>query len=202
MNDARRLCVVVAPTPREPERGRERVLMQSEHARRAARLSAQALGAPPPRFEKDANDVPLPYGAWSWSVSHTLAHVAGCVADAPVGVDIETHRDARAEVVERVLDVRELALLGELTPRMFLRAWTAKEAVLKELGAGLGKLSQCRIEARESEEMLRVSCAGVERRVRQLVTDAYVVSFSCARDADVTWITVATPIDAAAEPVK
>ncbi len=199
MSSTRALCVVVAPTPSSPERGRERVALQSEHARRAARLSAQAVGAPAPRFEKNAEDVPLARDGWHWSVSHTTAHVAGVVCDAGVGVDIETHRDARAEVVERVLSVRELALLGELTPTMFLRAWTAKEAVLKELGAGLAKLSECRVVALEGPDVLRIECDGALRRVQQLVDARFVASVSSADDRDATWISIATPIGQSVE---
>lgn len=185
---------MIAPLPAEPARGRERVALQSEHARRAARLAAQIAGAPPPRFEKSADDVPLACDGWSWSVSHTAHHVAGGVCEVPLGVDIESQRDARAEVVERVLSAQELALLGELTPRMFLRAWTAKEAVLKELGAGLGKLSECHITAVEGADALRVQCAGELRLVRQLVAADFVASVSCADDREATWITVSTPI--------
>jgi phosphopantetheinyl transferase len=199
VSTSRALCVVVAPLPRTPERGRERVTLQSEHARRAARLSARTVGAPAPRFDKNADDAPLPCDGWHWSVSHTTAHVAGCVGAAPLGVDIETHRDARAEVVERVLSLRELALLGDLTPTMFLRAWTAKEAVLKELGAGLGKLGECTIVALEGPDSMRVECSGEVRRVRQLVEADFVASVSSADDRDATWIAVATPIEASVE---
>lgn len=195
MNAARRVCVMIAPLPSAPQRGRERVALQSEHARRAARLAAQLAGAPPPRFEKNAQDVPLPLDGWCWSVSHTASHVAGGVCDVPVGIDIEAQRDARAEVVERVLCAEELALLGELSPRMFLRAWTAKEAVLKELGAGLGKLSECRIAAVEGLDALRVECAGERRLVRQLIEQEFVASVSCADDREATWITVRTPLE-------
>jgi len=199
MTNSAKLFVAVAPLPNEPARGRTRVLLQSEHARRAARLSAQAALAPPLRFEKDANDVPLPYQGWNWSVSHCERFVAGVVCEQRVGVDVESQRDARAEVVERVLSVGELALLGELTPQMFLRAWTAKEAVLKELGVGLGGLERCRIVALESADVLRVVCDGVERQVRQLVEPQFVVSVSRADGAEPVWLTVRSPISSAAE---
>lgn len=199
MSDAPRVCVMVAPLPAEPPRGRERVTLQSEHARRAARLAAQLAGAPPPSFDKGPDDVPLPRDGWSWSVSHTTSHVAGGVCDVSLGVDIESQRDARAEVVERVLRLEELALLGELTPRMFLRAWTAKEAVLKELGAGLGRLSECRITALEGDDAMRVQCAGERRLVRQLIERDFVASVSCADDREATWIQARTPIAAVAE---
>lgn len=199
MSPAPKLFVVTAPLPSEPRVGRPRVLLQSEHARRAARLSAQAALAPPLRFEKDAADVPLPYQGWNWSVSHCAQFVAGVVSELRVGVDIEQQRDARAEVVERVLSADELALLGELTPQMFLRAWTAKEAVLKELGAGLGKLDQCRITSVDGPDALGVECEGVRRTVHQLIEPQFVVSVSCVDGPEPVWLTVRSPISSAAE---
>jgi phosphopantetheinyl transferase len=98
-----------------------------------------------------------------------------------------------------VLSVGELALLGELTPQMFLRAWTAKEAVLKELGVGLGGLERCRIVALDGADVLRVVCDGVERTVRQLVEPQFVVSVSRADGAEPVWLTVHSPISSAAE---
>lgn len=199
MSTPSKLFVVTAPLPSEPKVGRARVLMQSEHARRAARLSAQAALAPPLRFEKNSDDVPLPYQGWSWSVSHCAQFVAGVVCELGVGVDIEHMRDARAEVVERVLSAEELALLGELTPQMFLRAWTAKEAVLKELGAGLGKLERCRITSLEGPDALALDCDGLRRTVHQLIEPEFVASVSCAEGPQAVWLTVRTPISSAAE---
>lgn len=199
MSTPSKLFVVTAPLPSDPRVGRPRVLLQSEHARRAARLSAQASLAPPLRFEKSSDDVPLPCQGWSWSVSHCAQFVAGVVCELGVGVDIEHMRDARAEVVERVLSADELALLGELTPQVFLRAWTAKEAVLKELGAGLGKLERCRIRSLEGPDALALECDGLRRTVHQLIEPAFVASVSCADGPQAVWLNVRTPISSAAE---
>lgn len=199
MSTPSKLFVVTAPLPSEPRVGRARVLLQSEHARRAARLSAQAALAPQMHFEKDANDVPQPYQGWNWSVSHCARFVAGVVCELRVGVDVEHLRDARAEVVERVLSAEELALLGELTSQVFLRAWTAKESVLKELGAGLGKLERCRIASIEGPDALGLECDGLRRTVRQLIEPEFVASVSCADGLQAVWLSVRTPISSAAE---
>ena len=76
---------------------------------------------------------------FSVSSSHGLAVVA--VSDASVGTDVEILREDSV-VVDRALTDGERLRLAELPPgdrvRGFLRLWTAKEAVLKVVGRGIG----------------------------------------------------------------
>ena len=188
------LIAVVAPLPASPEHGRERVRLQRDHSRRALAASADASGCTATGFAKDPDDVPLARDGWHWSVSHARGHVAACVHRAPVGIDVESLRAVRREVVERALSPRELARLelgGELG---FLRAWTAKESLLKELGLGLAGLSRCEILACCAADELVLECDGQRRVVRQLLERDHVVSVSCADAAHVTWVACAAPL--------
>lgn len=174
--------VVVAPLPHEPPRGRERVELQRLHAREAVRLSAVRAGARLGALEKDAVDAPLPSGGWHWSLSHSATWVAGVVHSAPLGVDVEEQRAISDEVAERVLDQHERALIAAHGLSGLLRAWTAKEAVLKEFRVGLTGLERCRIQDLDLDS-IRVSFDGHVRRVRQWLTPARVVALSTQDDA-------------------
>ena len=56
--------------------GKEKVQRLSRIAREALTLSAEKSGAPLWEFEKDKNDVPLPFDGNYWSVSHKRLCVA------------------------------------------------------------------------------------------------------------------------------
>ena len=185
---------VVAPLPELGARGRERVERAREHARRALHASAELSGCAERRFEKSADDVPRPSGGWHWSVSHSHAHVAACVHRAPVGIDVEERRAIRPELIEHALNAHELARLELLGDQGFLRAWTAKEALLKELGLGLAGLSRCGVREVRGADLLLVEFETQRRLVRQLVEGQRVVSVSSADDAEVTWITLGAPL--------
>ncbi|GAA5231519.1 4'-phosphopantetheinyl transferase superfamily protein [Verticiella sediminum] len=107
-------------------------------------LLAARLGCAPlePRFERTRLGKPHLAGAWHdagvhFNVSHSGAWVAVAVAGHAVGVDVECgcppdHRDIAA----RWFRPEEAHRAG--TPAGFLSVWTAKEAVLKASGEGLG----------------------------------------------------------------
>jgi phosphopantetheinyl transferase (holo-ACP synthase) len=192
--------VVVAPLPPSPARGRERVELRSRVAREAVRESARLAGAELGALAKDADDVPLPSNGWRWSLSHAASSVAGAVARAAIGIDVEELREVRDEVVARVLSDDEAARLGSRGALAFLRAWTAKEARLKELGIGLaGGLDRCRIVGAGEDELV-VELDGELRRVRQLVERARVVSISVGGDAPVEFVVAREPRAAAPAP--
>lgn len=152
--------VVLAPLPLALPRGRERVELQRDHARRAVRESARAIAATLGELTKNADDVPLPSNGWFWSLSHSPAHVAGVVSPVAIGVDVEESREPRPELVDRFLEHSELELFAARGEDGFLRTWTAKEALLKEFGLGLQALSRCRI--------LRVDADSLELRFDDL----------------------------------
>jgi 4'-phosphopantetheinyl transferase len=173
--------IVIAPLPSVLPRGRERVELQRDHARRAVHRSSRAHGAPVLALRKNVDDVPQPDRGWHWSLSHSPTRVAGVVSTSRVGVDVEEVRVVRADMIDRILDEREKALFASRGEDGFLRTWTGKEALLKEFGVGLQALSRCRIERVEADTLeLRFD---LERRiVHQRIFTGYVVSF-CSPDS-------------------
>jgi len=183
---AGKIIVVVAQLALQSARGAARVEQMRLQARRALQYSADESGAELGALAKDANDVPLPSNGWHWSLSHCPTHVAAAVHRAPLGVDVESRRDVKPELVERVLTPVERELLTQGGEPAFLRGWTAKEAVLKELGLGLGGLSRCTIVDCEPEGLV-VECDGHRRHVRQLAGRERIVAVSSRDDAQVEW---------------
>lgn len=172
--------IVLAPLPSVLPRGRERVEMQRDHARRAVHRSALVQAAPRLALRKNVDDVPQPDQGWHWSLSHSPTRVAGVVSHSRVGVDVEEVRAVRADMIDRILDEREKALFAERGEDGFLRTWTGKEALLKEFGVGLQALSRCRIERVESDT-LNLRFDDERRVVHQRIFSDFVVSF-CSQD--------------------
>ncbi len=79
-----------------------------------------------------------------FNLSHTKDHLAIAISDHPVGVDIEGLDRATDMIAlaERFFHPHEAACLRAADPRdharLFFRWWTAKEALLKAWGVGLG----------------------------------------------------------------
>ncbi len=173
--------IVIAPLPSVLPRGRERVELQRDHARRAVRRSALAQNAPRLALRKNVDEVPQPDQGWHWSLSHSPSRVAGVVSPSRVGVDVEEARAVRADMIDRILDEREKALFEERGEDGFLRTWTGKEALLKEFGVGLQALSRCRIE-RVDADTLELRFDGQRRVVYQRFFPDHVVSI-CSQDS-------------------
>ena len=150
--------VLHVPTTVRKLPARARVATLSRLARMAARLSAVLTGISPPEFAKDDQGTPRPDNGIHWSVSHKPECVAGVVAAAPVGIDIE-HIGAPSEALYRRIATAEEWRLGRnpLSPRQFYRVWTAKEAVLKAEGIGLRGLSRCRVTAMPAGGPMRLA---------------------------------------------
>jgi len=156
--DGRILHPVIMPVPsaiRELS-GREKILALRRHARtalaRSASLSGLTLGA----LRQGERGQPLPSQGVYWSLSHTTEQVAAVAAPDRIGIDIERITTFTAALQERIAGSREweLATVDEL---LFCRYWTAKEAVLKAVGVGLGGLSRCSITEITDEVQLRLA---------------------------------------------
>jgi 4'-phosphopantetheinyl transferase len=128
-------------------KGREKVAALGQHARQALAHSARFGGVRLGPLEKDDHGAPLPSNGIHWSLTHKERYVAAVTAPRPVGIDIEKIRPVRAGMYQRLAGDAEWALAPEITPVLFFRYWTAKEAVLKAVGKGLAGLSRCRVEA-------------------------------------------------------
>jgi len=190
--------VVVAPLPQVLPRGRERVELQRDHARRAVRASATAQQSPIAELRKNADDVPQASRGWHWSLSHSPARVAGAVWSTSIGIDVEERREVRPDLVDRILNADELALFAARGEDGFLRTWTGKEALLKEFGVGLQALSRCRI-VRVGASELEMRFDTLVRVVHQRIFDDHVVSV-CTADGRVPSFVVHTqPLEARRE---
>lgn len=74
-----------------------------------------------------------------FSLSHCKQGVVVVTDEAEVGVDIETIRPLKQDLIERVMNAREQAeIAASSTPELtFTQLWTQKEAVLKMRGCGI-----------------------------------------------------------------
>ena len=126
--------------------GKEKVAHLSILARQALSCSADISGVVLDRLDKDERGAPLPFEGSHWSVSHKNTYVAGVVAPAPVGIDIEKIRPCSEALFQKTGTDEEWGLSGNpKNDHLFFRYWTAKEAVLKTTGAGFRDFSDCRI---------------------------------------------------------
>jgi len=75
------------------------------------------------------------------SISHSHGQGLAAVADHPIGVDIEKIRPHSRELVDYIVDQRELNVVARTiqgsTDQLVTTVWTIKEAVMKALGFGL-----------------------------------------------------------------
>lgn len=97
------------------------------------------------------DDIVLPeflynqYGAPSiengpyFSISHCKSGIAVAVYDAPIGVDIESIRTPKVDLVRKTMNsVEQSAIFSAANPDWaFTRLWTQKEALLKMKGTGI-----------------------------------------------------------------
>ncbi len=120
----------------------------SRYARRPLRLSAEESGLLlPETLPKNEKGRPLPFqGTW-WSVSHKEEYVAGLAARSRIGIDVEKIKPLSPALVAKIVHPSEQALFPGDEASVFFRCWTAKEAVLKAEGGGLGDLFHCRIKS-------------------------------------------------------
>ena len=95
-------------------------------------------------FEYNEHGKPfLPDGPY-FSISHCKEGIAVAVDDEPIGIDIEGIRRVDQELVARVMNKDEQALISSSKEpeRMFTRLWTQKEAIVKAQGVGIFSFEQ------------------------------------------------------------
>jgi 4'-phosphopantetheinyl transferase len=129
----------------------------------------------------------VPSSGIFWSLSHKPEYVAGVISDHPVGIDIEQIRPVQPSLVNRIINSDEQQVTGPVSDAMFFRCWTAKEAVLKAVGAGLKGLSQCRIHHIIDKTTLVVSCHQKHWLIEHVYYDNYIASV-VRSEKDVQWI--------------
>jgi 4'-phosphopantetheinyl transferase len=157
-------------------RGRERVKYLSAYARYALELSAEKSRIPIGDLLKDKNGSPLPFKGNYWSLAHKPQYVAGVVAPARIGIDLEEIRPPSEALFKKIADEKEWALSTSDSVNCFFRYWTSKEAVLKATGIGLKGLSRCRIKRILDDNHLIINYMEQEWAVEQIYFDRHIAS--------------------------
>lgn len=161
--------------------------MMSEFARQAAKKSARISGLDIERFPKKDTGAPIPVNGVFWSISHKKDKVAGIAARHPVGIDIEKIKPVNRGLFDRVVSRQEAALFGPTEKEIiFFKVFTAKEAVLKLNGCGIGKLSKVRISGVEDAHNLAARFLDQKYWVENFYDDGYLASVT-KNGHDIRW---------------
>jgi len=172
--------------------GPQRVARQRAYARAALDECARRCGAGTREWTKNANGVPQPTDGHHWSISHKPLWVAAAIADRPVGIDIEHLKPRRTNLFDQVGTADDWSVVGEPSWPGFFRIWTAKEAVLKANGVGIGKLSVCRVVAALGERGLTLEYEGQAWQVEHFIHADHIAAITANEDA-VIWHVLPDP---------
>jgi 4'-phosphopantetheinyl transferase len=187
------LFPVILPVAEELQKfsGKDQVDLLSQRARDALRLSVQKSGLTVGELAKDGNGAPCPVNGIHWSVSHKPKYVAAVVGKDRVGIDIEEMRPRTDSLFARVADDEEWELNQKSWHTLF-RYWTAKEAVLKVIGIGIGGLRTCRITSVPDEDHITLDYETHSFLVEQLRYKNHIVSV-LKGDNEIDWIVMKDP---------
>ena len=167
--------------------GKEKVSELSRIAREALKLSAKKSGVMLGELMKDEDDVPCPCDGNYWSLSHKTKYVTAVVSKEMVGIDIEEIRPRSESIFNLVASDEEWELSPDLSWHTFFRYWTAKEAVLKAAGIGIGGLKACRIISVPDENHIVLHHRDRLFQVEQLDYKNHIVSI-VKNDNEVRWV--------------
>ena len=184
--------VLAVPAAMADRCGRDRHRQLQTLARQAVHRAAERAGHLLERLDQDENGAPRPWNGIFWSLSHKSAYVAGVTAAAPVGIDLEALRPVAAGMYAKAGQAAEWDLLGGRTPAGFFRLWTAKEAVLKAVGAGLRELGRCGLVQVHADELV-MAHAGRRWTVRQRFFGGHLVAVTATIDFTVDWYLPKSP---------
>jgi 4'-phosphopantetheinyl transferase len=92
-----------------------------------------------PIFLYNEYGAPLIEGGPYFSISHCKVGIAVAVSENPIGIDIETIRVFKPDLMYKTMNEDEqLRVMSSVTPEEeFIRLWTQKEALLKLQGTGI-----------------------------------------------------------------
>lgn len=159
----------------------------SRVSKEALKLSADKSGIMLGQLSQDGNGAPLPFDNHYWSVSHKPRYVAAVVSTDKIGIDIEEVKPRGESVLSYVATKEEWDLCGGKSWDAFFRYWTAKEAVLKAVGIGLGGLKTCQVISVPDETNVVLQYRDCVYQVEQLRYNSHIVSVLKA-DNEVEWI--------------
>jgi 4'-phosphopantetheinyl transferase len=96
------------------------------------------------KWEYNEHGKPFLPGGPCFSISHCKEGIAVAVDEQPIGIDIEAIRPTDSDLIARVMNMEEQALIrsAEVPARMFTRFWTQKEAIVKAQGVGIYSFEQ------------------------------------------------------------
>jgi 4'-phosphopantetheinyl transferase len=166
--------------------GKEKVDYLSRIAREALKLSAEKSGTKLGKILKDENGAPCAVNGICWSLSHKPEYVAGVVSQDKIGIDIEEMKPRDELLFARVATEKEWEL-RERSWDTFFRYWTAKEAILKAIGIGIGGLKSCRVVSVPDENHIGVDYQGQFFLVEQLRYKNHIASV-LKGDNQIDWI--------------
>jgi len=181
-----KLQPVLMCIPDEPLTPPQQVARQHSFARTALEACAIRNDAPLDGWEQDAGGAPRPQAGWYWSLSHKRRWAAAVIADRPVGIDVEHIVPRREALWDAVAFDAERALLGQRTWTTFFRIWTAKEAVLKAHGVGIGRLTDCRLVQVPDDRGMVVMYLGHEWLVEHFLVGDHLAAVT-SHGEPVTW---------------
>jgi 4'-phosphopantetheinyl transferase len=92
-----------------------------------------------PIFLYNEYGAPFIEGGPYFSISHCKVGIAVAVSENPIGIDMETIRVFKPELMYKTVNEDEqLRIMSSITPEEeFIRLWTQKEALLKLQGTGI-----------------------------------------------------------------
>ena len=180
--------VMLVPRNRGYLPAKEKTALLNRVSREALRLSAWKSGVVLGELAKDERDAPLPCGSYYRSVSHKPEYVAAVVSRSPVGIDIEQMEPRASSLLSYVVRDEEWELGGGKSWDTFFRYWTAKEAVLKAHGIGLGGLKGCRVTSVPDDAHLVLRYQDRLHQVEQLRYRNHLVAV-LQNANEVVWIT-------------
>jgi 4'-phosphopantetheinyl transferase len=166
--------------------GKEKVDRLSRSAREALRLSAQKSQLKLGELLKDEKGIPCPVAGIYWSLSHKPKYVAAVVSKDKIGIDIEEMTPRAESLFARVASDEEWELQEKSWDTLF-RYWTAKEAILKVIGIGIGGLKICRITSVPDENHITLDYEGQIFLVEQLRYKNHIVSV-LKDDNKIEWV--------------
>lgn len=178
--------VIVSIPPSERLRSAQHVALQREYARLALQRCATLCGAPASGWEKDERDVPRVNAGFYWSISHKPHRAAAVISQEPVGIDIEHVRPRERRLHDELADATEWSLLEDRSWHAFFRLWTAKEAVLKAHGLGIGAFHHCRLIGTPDDRHMVLTLRDATWQVEHYERDAHITAVT-SRGGSVHW---------------
>jgi len=166
--------------------GQDKVDHLSRSAREALKLSAEKSGVRLGELRKDEKGVPRPVNGNYWSLSHKPKYVAAVVSNGKVGIDIEEIKPRSESLFSHVASDNEWRLKDRSWDTFFCY-WTAKEAILKVIGIGIGGLKTCRIISVPDENHITLDYKGHSFLVEQLRYKNHIVSV-LKDDNQIEWV--------------